>query len=181
MYSTLSLITWPRHRSRIEKVSYSIYQHSAIVKLQREKLYFCQVGFSQINHQSIMWNYCRHVLNTKTVRSIVNHHAAVLPVSPLCVEYSLSSAEYSTPAEFCCPTVRKFTVRAPKQTTHPHPPSEVSLFWSWLSSSRFLSSFVERSSLLSFALISPIRLDKCCCCSSEDKRGLCDCLYTGLL
>ena len=54
---------------------------------------------------------------------MVKQYSNGLPVSPLGVEYSSIMATYTTPAELCCPTVRKFTTKTPAQTTHPHPPS----------------------------------------------------------
>ena len=79
---------------------------------------------------------------------------ATLPVSPLFVEYSFKSAEYTTPAAFCCPTVKKFTIHAPRQTTHPHPPSGGGLWFTLITVSACWSSSSETSWHLSSDVMS---------------------------
>lgn len=82
-----------------------------------------------------------------------------LPVSPLCVEYSFKSAEYTTPAEFCCPTVRKLTIRAPRHTTHPQPPSGgVSSWWIWFPGLPGFLSVSKSPSHLSSNAVSDMKL-----------------------
>ena len=84
----------------------------------------------------------------------INQCSVFSPVSPLCVEYSFNTAEYSTPAEFCCPTVRKFTVRAPKHTTHLRPLSSGGSFSIWNpSASCFLSSTAGMTSHVSTGFV----------------------------